>query len=232
MICAAICVLFMLLSASRKAVILLPIFLTIYLLLRSNDPIKFIRNLFFVFIAFFAVWSAFRFIPYLYESVGYRIESMINGLLGEGDSDSSTTTRLSLIEFGMEYFWKRPWWGYGMDNFRSLTAVYRSWGTAYYAHNNYVELLVDCGVVGTVIYYSLYLKMLIMGLKQFKYKHPLKMAVVCLLIGFLVTEYGMVTYSSAVYQLLLLLFYLILKSPSNLLYSRTQVLKAEKGEVL
>lgn len=45
--------------------------------------------------------------------------------------------------------------------------TYDTWvGTAgVYAHNNYVELLVDLGLVGTVAYYYIYVSALIKGIK-------------------------------------------------------------------
>ena len=207
---AILCLLFMILSASRKAFIFIVISLTFYLIMRNKNPLKILRNIIIVG-AIIVVFFLFLInIPFLYQSVGHRVLEMVNGLFGEGDGDSSTNTRMSLIEFGMTYFWQRPWFGYGMSNFKALTAEYRSWGSVYYAHNNYVELLVDCGVIGTAIYYFLYAKLLYLGIKKLKYRRAEQVIVLGCMIGLLFVEYGMVTYNLPVYQLLLIIFYYIL----------------------
>lgn len=212
---AVILIVFMIASASRKAFIFFGVPIIFYFLMKSKNSIKFIRNfILIIIVAVVGLYALFK-VPFLYELIGNRIEGLINGLILGIEADASTSTRLSLIEFGMKYFKERPWFGYGMSNFKALVEVYRSWGSVYYAHNNYVELLVDCGIIGTIIYYSFYVKILIDGIKK---RTPGQILVLGCMLGFIVSEYALVTYNDAIYQLLLLVFSFILADKKEVSY--------------
>lgn len=211
----AISTVFLILSASRKAFMFLGIPIAVYLIIKSKNPIKVLRNLLLSFLTMIVSIIIVLKVPFLYELAGNRIEGLLNVFFFGGVIDSSTNTRLSLIEFGMTYFQERPWFGYGMSNFKALVEVYRSWGSLYYAHNNYVELLVDCGFVGTLIYFSLYIDMFISGVRNMKYRIPVQMLAMGCLISFIICEYGMVTYNDAIYQLLLIILFFILKDENQ-----------------
>lgn len=96
-------------------------------------------------------------IPVLYDVLGKRVEDAINivsNKTGGGEDES----RWFLILYGMEWFKEKPILGYGINNFRVLsngTSLFM--GNNFYAHNNYVELLVDVGIIGFFIYYSCYI---------------------------------------------------------------------------
>lgn len=93
----------------------------------------------------------------LYYTMGYRIEELVNILTGHetGTEDSS---RRELIKYGFEWFQDRPILGYGLNCYRRLSnATSMFAGRNFYAHNNYVELLVDVGIVGLLIYYWAYI---------------------------------------------------------------------------
>ncbi len=89
-----------------------------------------------------------------HEAIGVRIEEMIAIMSGDtyGNEDTSRTI---LINFGLSKFLNNPILGVGINNFRVLAdEIYP--GRNYYSHNNYVELLVGVGLIGTLIYYSAY----------------------------------------------------------------------------
>jgi len=201
---------FMFLSASRKALVFLAIPIVFWYLLKNKNVFMVLRNIIIVVIIGWGLTTAILKNPFLYELIGRRIEGMINGLFNKGVADASTRTRLSLIQFGMDFFKQKPWFGYGMSNFKALVEVYRKGGSVYYAHNNYVELLVDCGIWGTVIYYSLYIKMIVSGIKNIKKRETSQILAMGCLLSIVIAEYGMVTYNSAVLQLLLLVFFFFL----------------------
>ena len=77
-----------------------------------------------------------------------------------------------------------------------------------YAHNNYIELLVDIGIVGIVIYYLLYLKIIWNGVIASIKVDKKNFILLGLMISFLVCEYGLVTYCEAVFQLILMILFL------------------------
>lgn len=107
----------------------------------------------------------------------------------------------------------------GLSNFKALCAVYRSWGSVYYAHNNYVELLVDCGIVGTLIYYSLHIKLLWTGILNWKKMDKEQLMFLGMLLSMIICDYGMVTYFDIFSQLMLVLVYV---SFSNLQHIKMQ----------
>lgn len=86
-----------------------------------------------------------------YASMGARVEEMNNILQGNMGGD---TSRLFLLFYGIEWFVDKPCLGYGINCFRVLSNQTDMFaGKNFYAHNNYIELLVDVGLVGLIIYY-------------------------------------------------------------------------------
>ena len=186
-----------LLTASRKSLILPIVVYAIFKLVDGNNK-RLILNIIVIFmISAIAVWAVLN-IPILYDMIGYRVDGMMNGFIGEEeDMDESTHTRMQLIELGMMYFPERPWFGYGICNFRALYESYFPGRNALYAHNNYIELLVDLGVVGLVLYYIFYLY-LIVKLYEFakKYHDSLALLFFAIIITLVVIQYGFVAFYS------------------------------------
>lgn len=203
---AIIVLVYMILSASRKVFIIAGVPLVIYYLLNSKNFVVTIRNIFFILIAVILVYVAVMRIPLLYDLVGVRLETMVSGFQG-GETDGSTETRMNLIEYGMEWYKKKPWFGYGLSNFMELMHRYKPGQISYYAHNNYVELLVDCGIVGFAIYYIFYAITIIKGLKCIKNRNAISVMMLGLFVGLAVAEYGVVSYYLPIYQLVLFLCY-------------------------
>lgn len=82
---------------------------------------------------------------YLYDAIGYRFVGLSGGE-AEGVDDQAT-----LMKRGLEMFSEKPILGWGINSY-----MY-SGGFSMYAHSNYVELLADLGIVGTLLYYSNYI---------------------------------------------------------------------------
>ena len=110
-------------------------------------------------------------------------------LQGESGA-SSEETRQQFIKLGMLYFKERPFTGYGLDTFRILPGSY---GT--YSHNNYVELLYGVGIVGTCVYYFMYLDLLIRFIhRRFTNANTLNIIAISFIMISLMIDYAMVTY--------------------------------------
>lgn len=212
-------VVFLTLSASRKAIMFLIIPVAIMWIAKSKNPLVVIKNIFMAALAVLIILALLLNVDFLYTMMGYRVEGMINAFLGTGVVDASTNTRIGLIEDGLSWFSKKPIFGYGLSNFKALCAVYRSWGSVYYAHNNYVELLVDCGIVGTLIYYSLHIKLLWTGILNWKKMDKEQLMFLGMLLSMIICDYGMVTYFDIFSQLMLVLVYV---SFSNLQHIKMQ----------
>lgn len=135
-----------------------------------------------------------------------RIELMIDGFLGGGKADGSAETRFDMIELGWETFFKNPIGGIGIGNSAVITSVYDS---STYLHNNYAELLATTGIIGTFLYYLMFLtpffKMLKNALKQNSY------AILCVVLIFvnLIFHVGTVDYYDKVSYLYLVLIWSI-----------------------
>lgn len=201
-----------LLSASRKALMSIVVIAILTLIFNRNKG--FLEKtwklcaavLFFIFAALLMFDN-----PFLYNLVGWRFEGMINGFLGtESQADASTETRMELVEYGIEWFQSRPLNGYGGDNFRYLMSIYHRGQTAYYAHNNFIELLVDYGILGFISYYSMYIFLMFKSLSNYKKLSSVSVTIICLIVGQLIMEYGMVDYYSRYVQLYVAIAYSIL----------------------
>lgn len=69
--------------------------------------------------------------------------------------DHSFQTRANLVEEGLRLWEAAPLLGHGLDAFRGLASEDT------YAHNNYVELLCDLGLLGTLLFYAIHAQALI-----------------------------------------------------------------------
>jgi O-antigen ligase len=206
------------LSGSRKAVLFMLIPLILYYIFRQKNSLKFLRNAVFSVVLVGMVYYAILNIPFVYDMVGYRIETMIYGLMGTGETDGSTSLRLKMIAWGLEWFMIKPWFGYGINNYMTLLGTMHTYAgtTGVYAHNNYIEMLVNLGVIGTAIYYFIYLKMLEKAVRIRKRMVPLQLIMVSILLSIIINEYGMVTYIDICTQIILVLTWMLLiKSDEN-----------------
>ena len=87
----------------------------------------------------------------MFELMHRRFNESINALLGQAGGDSSTLSRVSFIETGWRLFKQKVFIGHGVDNFKYVSGFW------VYSHNNFIEILVGLGIVGFVLYYSIYL---------------------------------------------------------------------------
>ena len=100
----------------------------------------------------------------------------------------------------------------GIDNYRFVLHSYHSnWSLAYYAHNNYVELLVDVGLVGTIAYYFNYVWMLISSVRNVRKITKSELLFIGILVALIISEYGLVTYYDKYVQVILILIWMIIE---------------------
>ncbi len=198
------------LSASRKALIFLVMPMCIYFILKEKNLLKKMNKTILVLVFIYIIFIIIMNNEYLYNIIGIRIETMINGIMGKGETDGSTSLRLKMIDWGIEWFKDKPYFGYGINNYRYLLGTTKdtSFGIGgAYAHNNFIELLVDIGIIGFTIYYYIYVIIL---KKYLKKKDNLNLLQVCMLglfISFITIEYGIVSYYDKFLQLLLVLIW-------------------------
>jgi O-antigen ligase len=194
---------FVVLTSSRKALVLLPVSLGLYYLLKSESWLKLLGKVLVVIAIVAVLWIALTKIPFLYNLGGNRLEQLANTVFNEEKADGSTAFRFQLVEWGIDWFKQKPVLGYGADNYRVLVGHLDTWAGAggTYAHNNFIELLVDVGLVGFIIYYSMYFDVLRRFRKVVINKNSQKLIMGCIFIALFISEYGIVSYNDKYIQL-------------------------------
>jgi len=145
-------------SGTRKMLIFLILSPLIVIFFDGNRQyiVKIIKIVFGVCISVLVIYLLVTKIPVLHNTIGVRIEELFGYYFQDEAGDSSLMTRLRLIELAKEGFNERPWFGWGLDNFK-----YIFYQGKYYAHNNFWEILVSGGVIGFILYYSKYVYILV-----------------------------------------------------------------------
>lgn len=196
------------LSGGRKFFVLPVILLSGVLMMKTNRQGRrhIIRNaLIAAGIIAVAFWAIFE-VEELYDTIGHRMEGLLNVFTEEGEVDASTISRERLIDEGIRLWLESPLIGHGINAFLEINNY-----TYMYAHNNYVELLSDLGLLGCVAYYLFYAVMLhkLLGLKSADGKKWFWLFALLCMLAF---DYGAVSYNLYPTQWMLMLsaVYLVL----------------------
>ena len=142
---------FALLTGTKLCIITFLVGTLCMLLFSSHSINKMIIIMIFVFVVLYLGFRLLMSIPVFYNTIGFRIESLFDVLsngVKKKNYYNSSEARYLLIEYGLEMFKEKPIFGTGLDSYRLLTPL-----SGYYAHNNFIELLVDGGIVGFGLYY-------------------------------------------------------------------------------
>lgn len=179
-----------LLSGSRKSILLVSIFI-VYFLIKSSrkNKIKLIISLYSIPILLVLSSIAIFKIPILYEIIGERLKDLILGILGYNVSEPSFLTRKGLLEVGKEMIYYRPIFGYGLGYFKHIVGIS--------VDNNYFDLMISGGIVGTILYYMymiLVIRKYMLGRKKY-IGEDTKMLLFIIFI-FLFIDIGSVTFLS------------------------------------
>lgn len=190
-----------LITTSRKAMIIILVgFLVRDLIFRKNI-ICFLKHYFkfaFLFVVAFIIIKNDSF----YVSVVNPLESMFRGVFVDVFyADDSTAGRLHRISRGIEWFKSRIWLGYGTENYSFLSGVYKH-GFNGIADNNYIELLVDFGLVGFILYYSFIVKQLVSSYILYQNSNEHNISLI-LLVCILIIDFGASSYKSAFSMLII-----------------------------
>ncbi len=144
---------------------------------------------------------------------------IINGIavffMSDSDvRDASATIRIALIGRGMSLFFTHPILGVGLNNFSHFANdINTAWGVNYggyiYAHNNYVELLADFGLLGFLIYSLIYISYFVeLKKSNFKQNNNYYVAVsFTIILVLLLNDIASVSYYLKFYQILMLFAY-------------------------
>ncbi|MCM3610395.1 O-antigen ligase family protein [Planococcus sp. MERTA32b] len=179
------------LSGSKKAILGIFIFLLVYLLYTNNIK-KFIKNIVYLSLILITGYIILFYNSFIYEIAGYRLELMFNEFLNDSGNDNSTERRMFMIKSGLEFFYYNPIFGVGINNFAS--AYSNLIGQDTYSHNNYIEVLVNLGMVGFITYYGIIILIVYRLLKQKGVKNSSKGLYWGILILVLFYDFATVSY--------------------------------------
>jgi O-antigen ligase len=198
-----------LLTGSRKALFFIMFGSAMFIFL-TNKRRKF-TSFFIIALVLSIFYYLIMNVPALYNVLGWRLEGLDALLTGKGEVDSSSQLRVSYIEYGLSYFREHPLLGYGINNFRAILG--HEIGKVTYSHNNYVELLVNIGLIGMVIHYFGYFYILkkIIPTVLLKKPDPMYAFLFTMLVAILIAQYGWVTYFEFLINLFLCLGFTLIK---------------------
>jgi O-antigen ligase len=170
-------------TGSRKALLIGCFFLILVLVQTVALVPKKHRRLVATLAILAAGLTAFFTVPWIYEH-GREILAIQRTL---DYDDSSFRTRTEMIQQGLQLWKESPLFGNGLDAFSGLS------GQGTYAHNNYVELLCDIGLIGTLLFYALYAQVLLRAARA-----PRLLGIYCgiFVLMLLLADFGYVSYKS------------------------------------
>ena len=135
-------------SGSRTAVLIICIG-ALYLIYRRYSLRKFYKTIVVILLVIIVFVSAIQ-LP-MFETVRLRMEQMVNNIIGTSGGDSSSRVRMNMILIGWKLLQQRMLTGYGAGNYGYVS----NYNT--YAHNNFVEILADYGLIGFIVCYTTYI---------------------------------------------------------------------------
>lgn len=186
----------MLLTGSKKTIIILILNLIMYCFLEKKHISKWLKIVIIILTLYYLVFN----ISYMYNIIGVRIENMFETLLGsntDGNYSYSTEIREKMIEEGINLFLKKPIFGGGWNYYWANTVYEYE-----YSHNNYIEILCSFGIIGFFVYYYKHISNFICIIKNVKLKEYVNkeknIIALIFLIMSLALDYAAVTFSAQV----------------------------------
>ena len=197
-----------LLTASKKAIIIAPLLIVAYLLVAMRNQKRLYRLGLVSIVAIIALLQVIDFskISENLTETEKRFEEFQRDLT-HPVAGSSTTERQLLIKEAFAVFTKHPFVGTGLDTFALQSTP------KLYAHNNYVEILADLGIVGFMIFYSIYFY-LVKRVRRI-FDPDIKFILFMTISSLLFIEIGTVSYSIKLYMIFLILITVLVEKYSN-----------------
>ncbi len=199
---------FIILSSSRKALfasVAGPVFFVLFSVYK--------KNYFFNIMAIVAVAALVVFLimtdENAYNAIGKRFASMLEFWFEERDHkvDNSLYMRSYYIDLAQRMFSESPILGKGLGNFaKIIDNVYMLHGV--YSHNNFWQVLSELGLLGFIIYYSLYFIIIVRLAKgAFIKKSRINLLFLIFMLMLVVLEVGVVTYNSKMPHIVIAIAY-------------------------
>lgn len=179
-------------SGTRKAVVMIIAGIFILVIMKQILKGKNLFSLTFrvirvIFIMILAVWIIAQLD--IAQGVVERMNGLIASFTGQGEADNSALIRSDMRSLGFSTMLKYPM-GVGIGCPHILVLQYL--GEDYYLHCNYAEIAAGGGIIGMVIFYSIYLHFA--RLRFYLKKDSIAIILAAMVIAMLLKDYGAVTY--------------------------------------
>ena len=171
---------FSLLCGSKKAIIISILGIGMLIISKAKNPLQVVKKIVIVVIIGAIMYISIMKIESLYNVLGNRVESMILALTGKTGGDMSTLDRMNFAKDAFRVFKMHPILGVGLDNYRYYNYM------KYYAHNNYLELAADLGIIGLLSYYIMPFHMMFNSFKNKKNNYNFVFIFIILLVILLI----------------------------------------------
>lgn len=189
------CLSLALLAASKKALALIFFGVFFVIVSRGSGREIFKKALYFLLaiigvLLIYWVLSNINAFWYVFQRVNEMLDTIF-----KGQGSYSDRVRLDMIKIGLQAFGESPFIGNG------VAYSYTQFST--YSHNNYVEILMNTGIVGFIAYYSSYaitLKRMVLNCNRSESLWGIMMLIAA---SFLLLELGLVDYYTRYFQILL-----------------------------
>jgi len=192
-------ILFMLLTGSKKTLLFIFIGFLLLLVLKNRWHLHryFIPSMVLIAVIMLVLNNSF-----FYNIIGSRLIDFL-GTLGFNVSNyhfsNSTNLRLMMYKLGWEAFKEHPLLGGGYFYFSHYS------GLRTYTHNNYLELLVNYGILGFVLYYSMFFNV-IKRVTRFVKENYMAKLYFTMIVTILVIDTVAITFSMAPLNYIIIFF--------------------------
>ncbi|HMM17385.1 MAG TPA: O-antigen ligase family protein [Petrimonas sp.] len=131
----------------------------------------------------------------LYEVLGKRVERFFISIFTDDYvKDNSLTKREFFREYAFDMFKQKPIFGWGAEGFRNQM-IYIDYQQKAFSHCNYTEILANFGIVGFLLYYVPFVKMLFSYMKIVRNdKNSINVLFLIFCILMFILDYGCVSY--------------------------------------
>ena len=150
----------------------------------------------------------------IFATARMRFEEMINTFIGKGNVSDSDRGRIEFMRTGMNEFFNSPLFGNGTGH------SIRMFGT--YSHNNFVELLMNYGIIGFLIYYVPYVPLFSQLVRRIKTLDTTSIYFFTFVVLEIVLGFGWVNYYDRTVQII------VAASWGYIVYGRNEVQKSVK----
>ncbi len=172
-------------SGSRKSIIVV-IAATALIIALKNGKIRVSQIVVAlgVCILLFAVFYNIEALQPFFRRFTAMLDVFDSGDLGSGDN--SIAKRVDMIRFGLELIKNNPLFGYGTEQYNVLYEM--EYGIMRPAHNNYIQSMVSFGIIGTSIFYGMYVYIGSKLYKSIKNKNHMAILVMVIMVTELVNQ--------------------------------------------